>query len=73
MMHGQYWDMGWTVIWAVWVMGMLLFLAAYLLLRKSNTIGENRTGRFSKKILKKRFAQGEITVDEYNAIKRNLV
>ncbi|PWJ57463.1 hypothetical protein CLV98_107171 [Dyadobacter jejuensis] len=63
MMHGQYWDMGWTVIWGVWVMGMLLFLAIYLFLNDSKSFARAGAGKFRKRMHRKQHGQGEMSVE----------
>ncbi len=73
--YGPHMMGGWWWMWLVWIGGFfILVLVIYLLVYGLRN--ESRTPELSREtpldILKKRYARGEITREEYERIKRDL-
>ena len=70
-------EMGWGGMWFGWLISILvLFLIIWLIIRLSGT-NQNRppsavSGDRPLEILKKRYAKGEITKDQFDRIKKDL-
>lgn len=64
-MNGHYWGMGW----GMWFIPLLIILIVYLLF-KNNSQSKNQ--ETSLGVLKRRYAKGEITKEEYEQMKSDL-
>ncbi len=64
MMHGDYWGMGW----GMWIIPVLFVVLIIFLTRNNNVQSQNET---PLGILKKRYAKGEITKEQYEEMKKN--
>lgn len=64
-MNGHYWGMGW----GMWFIPLLIILIVYLLF-KNNSQSKNQETPLE--ILKRRYAKGEITKEEYEQMKSDL-
>ncbi|HRP30331.1 MAG TPA: SHOCT domain-containing protein [Agriterribacter sp.] len=65
MMNGHYWGMGW----GMWLIPLLIILIVYLLF-KNNSQSKNQETPLE--VLKRRYAKGEITKEEYEQMKSDL-
>lgn len=74
-MHGCGWGMGWGGM-GGWIVAPLLLAAllagVWLVARAFSGQGGRRDSRDSLEILKRRLAAGEITVEEFEILKRHL-
>ncbi|HAF27888.1 MAG: SHOCT domain-containing protein [Lutibacter sp.] len=66
MMHGDYWGMGW----GMWIIPVLFVVLIIFLTRNNNVQSQNET---PLGILKKRYAKGEITKEQYEEMKKNIL
>lgn len=64
-MNGHYWGMGW----GMWLIPLLIILIVYLLF-KNNSQSKNQETPLE--VLKRRYAKGEITKEEYEQMKSDL-
>ncbi len=64
-MNGHYWGMGW----GMWFIPLLIILIVYLLF-KNNSQSKNQETPLE--VLKRRYAKGEITKEEYEQMKSDL-
>ncbi len=62
MMHGDYWGM--------WIIPVLFVVLIIFLTRNNNVQSQNET---PLGILKKRYAKGEITKEQYEEMKKNIL
>lgn len=65
-MHGDYWGMGW----GMWIIPVLFVVLIIFLTRNNNVQSQNET---PLGILKKRYAKGEITKEQYEEMKKNIL
>ncbi|MBW7941873.1 MAG: SHOCT domain-containing protein [Candidatus Kuenenia stuttgartiensis] len=65
MMNGHYWGMGW----GMWFIPLLIILIVYLLFKNNSQSKDQET---PLEILKRRYAKGEITKEEYEQMKSDL-
>jgi putative membrane protein len=74
MMHGMHWGMGWMMLCAFF--GVILLIGIVLLILWAIKIpGKNRTDKAEETaldILKKRYASGEISREEYEKMKQDI-
>lgn len=73
MMDGQYWNMHWGMGWGNWFLFLLVCLAIYLIFRNNVQIPGKGNEDTPMDILKKRYAKGEITREEFEEMKKELV
>lgn len=66
MMHGDYWGMGW----GMWIIPVLFVVLIIFLFRNNNVQSQNET---PLEILKKRYAKGEITKEQFEEMKKNIL
>ncbi len=64
-MYGPYWGMGW----GMWIIPLLIILIVYLLFRNNS---QNKNQETPLEILKRRYAKGEVTKEEYEQMKNDL-
>jgi len=65
MMDGQYWGMGW----GMWFIPLLIIALIIFLYKNNNSSTQKET---PMEILKKRYAKGEITKEQYEEMKKNI-
>ena len=65
MMDGQYWGMGW----GMWFIPLIIILVIYFLIKNNS---QNKNQETPMEILKKRYAKGEITKEQYEEMKKNI-
>jgi len=63
MMDGQYWGMGW----GMWFIPLLIISLIIFLYKNNNSSTQKET---PMEILKKRYAKGEITKEQYEEMKK---
>jgi len=63
MMDGQYWGMGW----GMWFIPLLIIALIIFLYKNNNSSTQKET---PMEILKKRYAKGEITKEQYEEMKK---
>ena len=68
MMGGGYWFVGWIFMILFWAAIILAIIWLYRQIRGTAPVG----GETALDILKKRYASGEITKDEFNEMKKEL-
>ncbi|MDX1828867.1 MAG: SHOCT domain-containing protein [Lutibacter sp.] len=66
MTHGYYWGMGW----GMWLIPIIVIVLLVLFLRNNNTRQPHNETPLD--ILKKRYAKGEITKEQFDEMKRNI-
>ncbi len=64
-MNGPYWGMGW----GMWFIPLIIILIVYLLFKNNS---QNKNQETPLEILKRRYANGEITREEYDQMKSDL-
>lgn len=64
-MNGHYWGMGW----GMWFIPLLIILIVYLLIKNNS---QSKSQETPLEILKRRYAKGEITKEEYEQVKSDL-
>jgi len=64
-MDGQYWGMGW----GMWFIPLLIIALIIFLYKNNNSSTQKET---PMEILKKRYAKGEITKEQYEEMKKNI-
>jgi len=65
MMDGQYWGMGW----GMWFIPLIIILVIYFLIKNNS---QNKNQETPMEIIKKRYAKGEITKEQYEEMKKNI-
>ena len=72
--HSGFFGMGWMWIWPFVLLVLVLFiaLAAFIVFRSVPHGGSRGTDETPQEILKRRYARGEISRDEYERMKRDL-
>lgn len=65
MMHGDYWGMGW----GMWFIPLLIIALIIFLYLNNNSSAQKET---PMEILKKRYAKGEITKEQFDEMKKNI-
>lgn len=66
MMHGDYWGMGW----AMWLIPIIIVVLIIFLTRNNNVQSQKET---PLDILRKRYAKGEITKEQFDEMKKNIL
>lgn len=66
MMHGDYWGMGW----GMWFIPLLIIALIIFLYLNNNSSSQKET---PMEILKKRYAKGEITKEQFDEMKKNIL
>lgn len=66
MTHGYYWGMGW----GMWLIPIIVIVLLVLFLRNNKTSQPHNETPLD--ILKKRYAKGEITREQFDEMKRNI-
>jgi putative membrane protein len=65
MTHGYYWGMGW----GMWLIPIIVIVLLVFFLRNNTSQSKNET---PLDILKKRYAKGEITKEQFDEMKKNI-
>ena len=65
MTHGYYWGMGW----GMWLIPFIIIVLLVIFFRNNTSQSQNET---PLDILKKRYAQGEITKEQFDEMKKNI-
>ena len=68
MMHNPYWGMGW----GMWFIPLLVILVIYLLIKNNSQTKSEQDSETPMKILKKRYAKGEITKEQFEEMKKDI-
>ena len=68
MMHYPYWGMGW----GMWFIPLLVLLVIYLLVKNNSQTKSEQGSETPLEILKKRYAKGEITKDQFDEMKKDI-
>lgn len=68
MMNGQCWGMGW----GMWFIPILIILVIYYLIKNNTQTKSNANTETPFDILKKRYAKGEITKEQFEEMKKNI-
>lgn len=66
-------DYGWGMGWGMWFIPVLIILVIYLLIRNDAPVNRTRTPDSPMEILKKRYARGEITKEQFDAMKQDVL
>ena len=68
-MNGLFWIIGWRF----WVFPLLIICTVYLLVRNNSQARYNHNEENPLDILKKRYARGELTRDQYEQMRNDLL
>ncbi len=68
MMNGGYWGMGW----GMWLIPVIIILVIYFLVRNNSKTQSTQSHDSPLEIMKKRYAAGEITREEFEKMKNDL-
>lgn len=68
MMNGDYGGIGWRI----WLILVLIMLVIYFFTRNSRQYKNERKAKSSIELVKKRYAQGEITKGQFEQMKKDL-
>jgi putative membrane protein len=68
MMSNPYWGMGW----GMWFIPLLVILVIYLLIKNNSQTKSEQGSETPMEILKKRYANGEITKEQFEEIKKDI-
>ncbi len=68
MMHYPYWRMGW----GMWFIPLLVILVIYLLIKNNSQTKSEQGSETPMEILKKRYAKGEITKEQFEEMKKDI-
>ena len=66
-MDGRFWGMGW----GMWIIPLVVILIIVFAV-KSNPFGEKQNSESPLEILKKRYAKGEITKEQFEEMKKSI-
>ena len=68
MMNNSCWGMGW----GMWLIPLLIILAIYFLVKNRPPAKSGESARSPMEILKKRYAKGEITKEQFEEMKKDI-
>jgi putative membrane protein len=68
MMNGQYWGMGWVM----WFIPILTILVIYFFVRNYRRTKNGRNAETPLDLVKKRYAQEEITKEQFEQMKKDV-
>jgi len=68
MMSNPYWGMGW----GMWFIPLLVILVIYLLIKNNSQTKSEQGTETPMEILKKRYAKGEITKEQFEEMKKDI-
>ena len=67
-MNNPYWGMGW----GMWFIPLLIILVIYFLLKNDSQTKSRQNSESPMEILRKRYAKGEITKEQFEEVKKEL-
>ena len=67
-MNGHFWGMGW----AMWLIPLIIILVIYFLVINNSRNKNGQNTETPLEILKKRYAEGEITKEQFEEMKKNI-
>lgn len=67
-MHNAYWGMGW----GMWFIPLLIILVIYFFIKINSQKGNVQTMETPIDILKRRYAGGELTKEQFDEMKENI-
>ena len=68
-MDNQFWGMGW----GMWIIPLLIILTIYFLVKNISQTKSSQGSESPMDILKKRYAKGEITKEQFEEMKKNIL
>ena len=68
-MDNQFWGMGW----GMWIIPLLIILTIYFLVKNISQTKSSQGPESPMDILKKRYAKGEITKEQFEEMKKNIL
>ena len=68
MMNNPCWGMGW----GMWFIPLLTILVIYFLVKNNSQTKSRQNSESPMEILRKRYAKGEITKEQFEEMKRNI-
>lgn len=68
MMNNLYWGMGW----GMWFIPLLSILLIYFLVKNNSQTKDGQSAESPMEVLKKRYAKGEITKDQFDEMKKDI-
>lgn len=63
---------GWGMGWGMWVIPLIIILAIYFLFKNNSRNKNGQSTESPLDILKKRYAKGEITKEQFEEMKKNI-
>ena len=68
MMNNLCWAMGW----GMWFIPLLIILLIYFLVKNNSQTKDGQSSESPIEVLKKRYAKGEITKEQFEEMKKNI-
>ena len=72
MMNNLCWGMGWGMGWGMWFIPLLIILLIYFLIKNNSQTKDGQSAESPMEILKKRYAKGEITKEQFEEMKKDI-
>lgn len=72
MMHHPDWYMGWGMGWGMWFLPLILVILLLYFLSDNKRRIRNGDGESAREILKRRYASGEITKEQFEEMKKDI-
>ncbi len=73
MMNGNGWGMNWEMNWVMWLIPPLIILASYFFVKSTSKSPGGQFTELPLDILKKRYAKGEVTKQQFDQMKKDLI
>ncbi len=64
---------GWGMGWVMWFIPLLIILLIYFLVKNNSQIKDGQSAESPMEILKKRYAKGEITKEQFEEMKKDIL
>lgn len=64
--------MGWGMGWGMWFIPLLIILLIYFLIKNNSQTKDGQSAESTMEILKKRYAKGEITKEQFEEMKKDI-
>lgn len=71
-MDGHHWGTGWSMGWGTWLLFLLICLSIYFIFKNKAPAPGGTRGESAMDILRKRYARGEITKEQFDAMSKDV-